>query len=61
MKVYKIISATKPFMAMFNNYYDYEYQNGEFVSDKDYEALKSEVKHFNSNVATGQAIKIEEA
>lgn len=46
---------------MFNNYYDYEYQNGEFVSDKDYEALKNEVSHFNNNVAMGPAINIEEA
>lgn len=61
MKIYKITSATKPFMKMFNNYYDYEYQNGEFVSDKDYEALKSEANHFNNNVAMGPAIKIKEA
>lgn len=61
MKVYKITSATKPFMKIFNNYYDYEYQNGEFVADKDYEALKNEVSHFNNTVAMGPAIKIEEA
>lgn len=48
-------------MKMFNNYYDYDYQDGEFVSEKDYEALKSEANHFNNNVAMGPAIKIEEA
>ncbi|MBZ1514289.1 hypothetical protein [Leuconostoc mesenteroides] len=59
MKVYKITSATNSFMKMFNNYYDYDYQDGEFVSDRDYESLKSEVEHFNHNVAYGPAIKIE--
>jgi len=59
MTVYKITSASKHFMAKFNSYYDYEYKDGEFVSDRDYDSLKSEVKHFNNNVAYGPAIKIE--
>ncbi|MFP1610706.1 hypothetical protein ACLCDT_08045 [Leuconostoc suionicum] len=60
MTVYKITSASKHFMAMFNSYYDSDYRDGEFVSDRDYESLKLEVEHFNNNVAYGPAIKIEE-
>lgn len=61
MTVYKITSASNKWLAKFNNYYDSDYQDGEFVSDKDYEYLKSEVEHFNNNVAYGPAIKIEKA
>ncbi|MGQ2286716.1 hypothetical protein ACT5YT_05555 [Leuconostoc suionicum] len=60
MTIYKITSASKHFMAKFNSYYDYDYQDGEFVSDKNYEALKNEVSHFNNTVAMGPAINIEE-
>ncbi|WP_349516247.1 hypothetical protein [Leuconostoc suionicum] len=59
MTIYKITAVPSHFMELFNSYYDYEYQNGEFVSDRDYESLKSEVEHFNHNVAYGPAIKIE--
>lgn len=59
MTVYKIMSASKHFMAKFNSYYDSDYKDGEFVSDRDYNSLKSEVEHFNQNVAYGPAIKIE--
>lgn len=61
MTVYKITSASKHFMAQFNDYYDYDYQDGEFVSEKDYEYLKLEIENFNNNVAYGTAIKIEKA
>lgn len=61
MTIYKIMAVPSHFMELFNSYYDYEYQNGEYVSDVDYESLKTEVKHFNSNVSKAVAIKIEEA
>lgn len=59
MKVYKIMSASKYFMEKFNSYYDYVYQDGESVLDKDYGNLKAEVRHFNIHVVHGPAIKIE--
>ncbi|MFL2050633.1 hypothetical protein [Leuconostoc mesenteroides] len=59
MTIYKITAVPSHFMELFNSYYDYEYQNGEYVSDIDYEALKTEVEHFNSNVSKAVTIKIE--
>lgn len=61
MTIYKITAVPSHFMELFNSYYDYEYQNGEYVSDKDYEALKKEVDHFNGNVTKSVTIKIEKA
>lgn len=59
MTIYKIIAVLPRFMDLFNSYYGYEYQNGEYVSDKDYEALKKEVDHFNDTVTKTTTIKIE--
>lgn len=59
MTIYKITAVPSRFMNLFNSYYDYEYQNGEYVSDKDYEALKKEVDHFNKTVTKTVTIKIE--
>lgn len=59
MTIYKITAVPSHFMELFNSYYDCEYQNGEYVSDKHYEALKAEVEHFNSNVSKAVTIKIE--
>lgn len=59
MTIYKITAVPSRFMELFNSYYDYEYQNGEYVSNKDYEALKAEVEHFNSNVSKTVTIKLE--
>lgn len=59
MKVYKIMSASKYFMEKFNSYYDYAYQDGESVLDKDYGNLKAEIRHFNIHVVHEPAIKIE--
>ena len=59
MTIYKITAVPSHFMELFNSYYDYEYQNGEYVSDIDYEALKAEVEHFNSNVSKTVTIKLE--
>lgn len=59
MTIYKITAVPSHFMELFNSYYDYEYQNGEYVSDIDYESLKAEVEHFNSNVSKAVTIKIE--
>lgn len=58
MKGYKIMSASKYFMEKFNSYYDYAYQDGGSVLDKNYGNLKAEVRHFNIHVAHGPAIKI---
>lgn len=59
MTIYKITAVPSHFMELFNSYYDYEYQNGEYVSDKDYEALKKEVDHFNETVTKTVTIKLE--
>lgn len=59
MTIYKITAVPSHFMELFNSYYDYEYQNGEYVSDKDYEALKKEVDHFNETVTITVTIKLE--
>lgn len=59
MTIYKITAVPSRCMELFNSYYDYEYQNGEYVSDIDYEALKAEVEHFNRNVSKAVTIKIE--
>lgn len=61
MTIYKITAVLPHFMELFNSYYDYEYQNGEYVSDKDYEALKKEVDHFNKTVTITVTIKLEKA
>ncbi|GMA70746.1 hypothetical protein GCM10025879_19920 [Leuconostoc litchii] len=60
MTIYKITAVPSRFLEIFNSYYDYEYQNGEYVSDKDYEALNAEVEHFNTNVSKAVTIKLEE-
>ncbi|UUE18569.1 hypothetical protein LQZ13_03840 [Leuconostoc mesenteroides] len=59
MTIYKITAVPSRFMDLFNSYYDYEYQNGEYVSDKDYEELKKEVDHFNETVTITVTIKLE--
>lgn len=59
MTIYKITAVPSHFMELFNSYYDYEYQNGEYVSEVDYDALKTEIDHFNSNVSKALTIKLE--
>lgn len=61
MTIYKITAVPSHFMGLFNSYYDYEYQNGEYVSDKSYESLKAEVDHFNINVSKSVTMKLAEA
>lgn len=50
-------SATKYFMEMFNNYYDYEHHNGQYISNKDYESLRSAVDNYNNIIAMRSVIK----